>query len=232
MPHPHNHSHTNVLNATDTTLAREDSLSESIDSDIFVKRLNRRHSLLNTSANEDSYKRLPMGGEGADSSYKRLPMGDGLNESFRKLPGSRLKEESTPAANESFKRLPSLSRRNSVLNNTANGDEASDLKRQPSVSGKMMMDDGRPSLAQMKRNSTLKDFANLSGGDLLRQSSITHRNSIVGEDSRPSLARRSSLVSGFMKAMRWTEESEADKKRRAVKTWDDFNTLYKARLFF
>lgn len=219
MPNPHNHSHTNVLNATDTTLPMEDSLSESFDAELFTKRLNRRHSLL--SSNEDSYKRLPLGD--ADSSYKRLP--DGSNELNRKTHGSRLKEESTHAASDSFKRLPSISRRNSVLNNSDDGGTP-ELKRQPSISGKMA-EDRRPSLAMLRRTSTVKDFANTSGGDLLRQSSITHRNSLAGDDSRPSLARRSSLVAGFMKAMRWTEESEADKERKNVKTWDDFALLYK-----
>lgn len=214
MPIPH--SHANVLNATDTTLVRDESFTEFADADYVPKKLHRRVSgLLNTSSNDDSFKRLPM----SDDSMKKLPMGDVLNESHKKLPGiSRLKDDQS---NDSFKRLPSISRRNSVL---GNNDETPELKRQQSISSKMMPLGDESGTT--KRGLTMKEFANTSG-DLLRQVSITRRNSVASEDLRPSLTRKPSIVSSLMKVMRWAEESENDKKRRQVKTWEDFALIYK-----
>lgn len=281
-----NQSASNILNVTDTTLPREDSLADSIDStDAFLRKLHRRSSILKTQPSEtsgnsggsadESYKRLPL-----EESFKRLPLPSGGEEtagpasnstSYKRLPGpssnpiKALKEDAMTTGNESCKRLPSVSRRNSLFLsfstnaggasssvnpnlsvgggtplNEIGGDSTPELKRQASVSGRATTAfelDGRPSLT--KRPT----FANTSGGDLLRLSSLTRRNSMAsssggaseevnsltsgGTPARPSLARKNSIVSGLMKAMRWTEESEADKKRRQVKSWEDIWSLYK-----
>ena len=204
----------NTHNMTDVTLVKDDSEQGSIDSDIHVK---RRHSVhrKNSIFNDESFKRLPL-----DESFKRLPLDEGFA-STRRLPVPEEQKRSlskkglgcSEEGNDSCKRLPSMTRRNSVL------EESCEIKRQSSVS----RDDSRSSTTIKKNKDGL--IANTSGNDLLRLTSITRRNSVSSD--APTLGRKNSLLGGLLKVMRWTEEPESERERRAVKTWDDFKEKYR-----
>lgn len=238
MPLP-NHLQQQQFNKTDSNLLREEEDTAELQQQV-LRRANplvRRSSLMNDELmkrqdstkrlpREDSMKRLP--GDEENHSFKKLPFGDetsGIHErqmSTKRLPRrNSILDESGTIVDTSFKRLPS------VANGRTSGlfDEPGSIQRQSSVNNRS---DDAPLL---HRRMSIKEMANMSGGDLLnRQSTMTRRNSIASEDSRPSLARRGSIVGGLMKALR-LDETDEEKRRRIVKSWDDFKELYRVRHF-